>query len=274
MATIKVNDININYEWTSAPGASRASDPVVLLSNSLSSNLSMWDAQIDALIKAGFRVLRYDSRGHGNSDAPDQPYTIPMLADDAIGLLDALNLEKVHFCGLSMGGMVGQRLAYQHPQRLISVTLCATAAFLSAPGVWDERAALVRAGGMAAVVDATLERWFTAQASNAIPEQLAAVREGILNTPVAGYANSCAAIRDMDQREAIRSITLPTLVIAGEKDPSTPVAAAEEIAAAITGAKLEVIADAQHLLNIEKADAFNSILVQFLLAHHEPHTAQ
>ena len=264
MPKIDVNGLDIYYEWEHGSSANRFTDPVIVLSNSLSSNLSMWDRQVGALTEQGFRVLRYDSRGHGQTGAPDIPYSIEMLSQDVIGLLDALALETVHFCGLSMGGMVGQCLAAQFPQRLKSVTLCATAAYLNAPGVWDERRALVEARGMAAVLDGTLERWFTAAASQTIPKELDAVRAGILLTPTQGYANSCIAIRDMDQRESNKAITLPTLVIAGEKDPSTTVAAATEIAEAIPGARLEVIADAQHLLNIEKAEQFNEILIEFL----------
>jgi len=264
MPKIDVNGLDVYYEWDHGSSANRTTDPVIVLSNSLSSNLSMWDRQVAPLTDQGFRVLRYDSRGHGQTGAPDTPYSIEMLSRDVIGLLDALSLESVHFCGLSMGGMVGQFLAAQFPQRLKSVTLCATAAFLNAPGIWDERRELVEARGMAAVVDATLERWFTPAAAQSIPKELEAVRAGILLTPSQGFANSCIAIRDMDQRQSNKSITLPTLVIAGEKDPSTTVAAATEIAEAISGAKLEVIADAQHLLNIEKAEQFNEILLEFL----------
>ena len=264
MPEAQINGTTIHYQWDQAGGAKRATDPVVLLSNSLSSTLSMWDRQVGALLENGYRVLRYDARGHGASAAPDEPYSIPMLAADAIGLLDSLGISKVHFCGLSMGGMVGQYLACHFPERLNSVALCATAAYLNPPGVWDERRELVLSKGMSAVVDATMSRWFTPAATKNIPSDLDAIRAGILLTPPAGYANSCLAIRDMDQRSAIKHIKLPVLVIAGQSDPSTTVANAEEIANAIEGAKLVVIEAAQHLLNVEKSSEFNAILLQFL----------
>ena len=269
MPIAEINGIQINYQWDQGLGANRASDPVVMLSNSLSSNLSMWDKQVPALIENGFRVLRYDSRGHGQSSVPDEPYTIEMLAADAIALLDELGLERVHFCGLSMGGMVGQYLASHYAERLISATLCATAAYLNAPGVWDERRKLVLDAGLGAVAEATLERWFSPAAADTIPAELDAVRAGILLTSPQGYANSCLAIRDMDQRQSIKSISLPVLVVAGENDPSTTVEAAREIADSIAGAKLEIIDGAQHLLNIEMADQFNNILIAFLRAQKQ-----
>ena len=266
MPIAEINGAEIYYQWDAGQGANRATDPVVMLSNSLSSNLSMWDKQVPALLEQGYRVLRYDSRGHGQSSVPDESYSIAMLAEDALALLDHLGIEQVHFCGLSMGGMVGQYLASHHAKRLVSVTLCATAAYLNASGVWDERRKLVLETGMSAVVDATLERWFSPAAVDNIPAELDAVRAGILLTDPVGYANSCLAIRDMDQRESIKTIAIPTLVIAGEKDPSTTVAAAEEIASSIKGAKLAVIDGAQHLLNIEMSETFNSLLLDFLKA--------
>ena len=266
MPIAEINGAEIYYQWDAGQGANRATDPVVMLSNSLSSNLSMWDKQVPALLEQGYRVLRYDSRGHGQSSVPDEPYTIAMLATDALALLEHLDIEHVHFCGLSMGGMVGQYLASHHAERLLSVTLCATAAFLNAPGVWDERRKLVLETGMSAVVDATMERWFSPRATDNIPAELDAVRAGIRLTDPIGYANSCLAIRDMDQRESIKKIAVPTLVIAGENDPSTTVAAAEEIASAVKGAELAVIDGAQHLLNIEMSEKFNEILLRFLRA--------
>jgi 3-oxoadipate enol-lactonase len=267
MPHVESNNVDIYYEWSHAPTADLDTAPIVVLSNSLSSNLAMWNPQVAPLTDLGYRVLRYDSRGHGQSSAPDIPYTIDMLAQDVVGLLDALGLESVHFCGLSMGGMVGQCLASVYPERLKSVTLCATAAYLNPPGVWDERRAIVETQGMQAVVEGTMERWFSPAAASAIPQELASVRKGILQTPPQGYANSCIAIRDMDQREAIKSIRIPTLVIAGEKDPSTTVAAAREITQAINGAELAIIPGAQHLLNIEMAEQFNSLLGGFLAEH-------
>lgn len=269
MPNAHINGADIYYQWDQDQGSKRVTDPVVLLSNSLSSTLSMWDKQVPTLLEHGYRVLRYDSRGHGQSSAPNEPYSIEMLAGDAIGLIDLLGIPKVHFCGLSMGGMVGQYLASHYPERLISATLCATAAYLNPPGVWDERRELVLSKGMSAVVEPTLARWFSPAAAAHIPAELDAIRAGILLTPPAGYANSCLAIRDMDQRSGIKSINLPVLIIAGENDPSTTVANAEEIVNSIDGARLAVINNAQHLLNIEMAGEFNQLLIQFLREHNE-----
>ena len=198
MPQIDANGIAIHYELCGPADA-----PVVLLSNSLGTRLEMWDPQLPALSQR-YRVLRYDSRGHGRSAAPAGPYTIELLADDALGLLDALGIERAHFCGLSMGGMVGQVLGARHPERLRSLTLCSTACHMTPKEIWDERIEAVREGGMAAVADGVVERWFT-EAFRAEPSIVVErVRQMILETPAHGYAACCAAIRDMDLRETIR----------------------------------------------------------------------
>ena len=155
MPRIQANGVQLYYELEGS-----ANRPVVMLSNSLGTRLEMWDAQMQALTER-YRVLRYDSRGHGRSDAPDGPYTIEMLADDAIGLLDVLGIERVHFCGLSKGGMVGQVLGARHGRRLVSLALCSTACHMPQRELWDERIRLVTEGGMAAIADGVVERWFT-----------------------------------------------------------------------------------------------------------------
>jgi len=238
-----------------------------MLCNSLSSNLAMWDCQVPALCAAGFRVLRYDARGHGASSVATGPTTLADLAADALALLDHLELERVHFCGLSLGGMTGQWLGTQHAARLHSLTLCATAAYMGPPDLWAQRIDAVTRGGMAAVVDATIARWFTPAAQRQIPDAIARIRDGILTTPVAGYVACCAAIRDMDQRESIRTITLPTAVLVGADDPSTPVSAAELLHERIVGSQLTVIPATQHLFNVEAPDAFNAALLGFLRQH-------
>jgi 3-oxoadipate enol-lactonase len=258
MPRIQANGIDIHYRFDGPENA-----PVLLLSNSLGTRLEMWHPQIQALTQR-YRVLRYDSRGHGRSDAPEGPYTIELLADDALGLLDALGLERVHFCGLSKGGMVGQMLGARHGERLRSLTLASTACHMPPRELWDERIRLAQEHGMSALADAVVERWFTegfrAEPSIAVD----GVRQMILDTPPHGYAACCAAIREMDLREVIKDIDLPTLVIVGDADPATPPAKAEEICARIPGAKLEVIANAAHLLNIEQDVAFDAALIAFL----------
>ena len=197
-------------------------DPVVMFSNSLASNLTMWDAQIPTLVKAGYRVLRYDSRGHGQSAVPKGLYSMAMLATDAVGLMDILGLEKVHFCGLSKGGMVGQMLGTRYGDRLISLTLCDTAAHMIPDKSWDERIKVVRENGMEAVVDATIDRWFTKAGQERLPTEVEKVRQMILNTPVDGFCACCYAIRDMDQRDFICAIPTRTLIMVDEQFQRKP----------------------------------------------------
>jgi 3-oxoadipate enol-lactonase len=234
-----------------------------MLSNSLGTRLEMWDPQMAAL-SARYRVLRYDSRGHGRSDAPQGPYDIGMLAGDACALLDALGIAKVHFCGLSKGGMVGQRLAIDHGSRLASLVLCATAAHLPPAELWNQRIEQTAREGMEPVVDAVTQRWFT-EAFRVPPRpELEQVRAMILATPPQGYGGCCAAIRDMDQRAALGAIRTPTLLIAGADDPATTVDVMRGLERGIPGARLVVIPQAAHLVNIEQAERFNATLLGFL----------
>ena len=236
--------------------------PVLLLSNSLGTNLSMWDPQIPQWSKH-FRVVRYDSRGHGLSPAPDEPYSIAMLADDALAILDTLGIDKAHWCGLSKGGMVGQWLATHHGARLGRVVLANTAARMGPPELWNTRIDTVRAKGMGALVQPTLERWFTPEFREAAKETVAKVSEMLATTPPLGYANCCGAIRDMDQRETIRAVRNPVLVIIGARDPATPPATGHEIADAIPGARRVELA-AAHLSNLEQPEAFGRAVTDFL----------
>ena len=238
--------------------------PVVMLSNSLASELTMWDIQVPALVEAGYRVLRYDNRGHGQSAVTVGPYSIEMLAADAVGLMDALGLGKVHFCGLSMGGMVGQMLGTRHGDRLISLSLCAASAHIAPREIWDERIEIVQKNGMDAVADAIIDRWFTKAGQERLQSEVNKVRRMILNTPVDGFCACCAAIRDMDQRETIRVISTRTLVVVGEHDPGTPVSAAELIHERIASSELRVISDAAHFINVEQASVFNNVLLEFI----------
>ena len=259
MHRVEVNGTTINYRLE-GPDAG----DVVMLSHSLASNLHMWDSQTAALTGSGFRVLRYDSRGHGGSHVPAGPYTIRMLTDDAAALLDSLGIEKVHFCGLSMGGMVGQLLGAKNPHRLLSLILSSTSAHMPPPHLWNERIDAVRSGGMEAVADATIDRWFTGIGRKQIPEKVRAVRELILATPPEGFCACCEAIRDMDLRQILPEITVPTLVIVGSLDPGTPVSAAEFIHDRIRSSRLEVIPEAAHFVNVERQEVFNRLLLDHL----------
>ncbi len=251
--------ISVHYRIDGEPDA-----PVIMLSHSLAANLDMWGAQVPALVQAGFRVLRYDSRGHGRSPVPPGPYTLEQLTLDAVALLDKLDLRRVDFMGCSKGGMVGQMLAARYPDRVNALVLTATAAHLPPAQLWNDRISAVRAGGMEAVVDATVDRWFTGSGQLRLSEAVDRIRTGILATPAAGFCACCEAIRDMDQRESVRTITAPTLVLVGEHDPSTPVAAAQLIHERITGSKLEVLADCAHFTHVEQAETFNRHCLSFL----------
>lgn len=240
-----------------------ADGPVLTLSNSLATDHHMWDGQMAALTDR-YRVVRYDRRGHGKSDAPAGPYTIEMLVEDARRILAALGVAKTHWCGLSLGGMVGQRIATLHPELIGKLVLCDTSARMAPPSLWDDRIAMVAEKGMAVVVDATLQRWFTPGFRERAPEAVATVSGMIEATPVAGYQGCCAAIRDMDQTGTIAGIIAPTLVVVGADDPSTPVDHARLIQERIPGARLEVIPDAAHLANVEQPEIFNRLLRGFL----------
>lgn len=260
-------DVNRTPLFYRIDGSNRG--PVVMLSHSLAATLAMWDLQVPALTGAGYTVLRYDSRGHGRSGVPRGPYTMEMLCADALGLLDALGLDRVHFCGLSMGGMVGQMLGARHADRLDSLMLCSTAAHMGSPDIWDERIETVRKKGMPAVADATIGRWFTRSGRERLPLEVKAVRQMIVDTPVDGFCACGRAIQAMDQRESIRSVSTRTMVVVGEHDSGTPVSAAEFIHGRIASSVLKVFPDAAHFLNVERADDFNAVLLAFLKAGAE-----
>jgi 3-oxoadipate enol-lactonase len=242
----------------------REDAPVLVLSNSLGTTLDMWTPQMPLLLQH-FRVLRHDTRGHGRSDVTPGPYTVAQLGDDVLALMDHLGIARAHFCGLSMGGMIGMWLGVHHAGRLHRLALCNTAAKIGTPDTWNPRIAKVEAEGMAPIVDTVLERWFTAGFRQRAPEQVAIVRDMLLATAPAGYSANCAAVRDMDQRADIASIAVPTLVIAGTHDGSTPAADGRAVADAIPGARF-VELDAAHLSNWEQSEQFNQALLAFLTA--------
>jgi 3-oxoadipate enol-lactonase len=240
-----------------------AEAPVLALASSVGSDLSMWEPQAAAL-SGRFRVLRYDHRGHGGSPVPAGPYSIADLGGDLLALLDRLELERVHLCGLSLGGMVGMWVAAHAPERVERLVVCCTAAHFPPRELWDERARVVRAEGMGALVDATMERWLTASFRAAAPEVESRLRATFEATPPEGYAGCCEAIRDMDLRPALSAIAAPTLVIAGAEDPATPPAWGEAIAGAIPDARLEVLAEAAHLANLERPEALTAAVAEHL----------
>jgi 3-oxoadipate enol-lactonase len=242
-----------------------ATRSVVMLSHSLGSGMSMWDEQLAAL-HPGFRVLRYDTRGHGGSEAPPAPYRLDELVEDAVALLDALEIPNVHFVGLSMGGMIGQGLALSHPHRLLSLCLCSTAAVmpeLAQPAI-QERIDTARSEGMQGLVEGTLARWFTPGFLRKHASGVERIRRQFLATPAAGYVGCTEAIRRLNYLDQLQRIDLPTLVVVGQDDPGTPVSASQAIHERIRGSRMEVVPEAMHLVNVEQSEIFNRTLVGFL----------
>jgi 3-oxoadipate enol-lactonase len=255
----RVRDIEVEYRLEGPADA-----PVVMASHSLAADLGMWEPQRPAL--GAFRLLRYDSRGHGGTTATAGAYHFDQLADDALGLLDALGIAEVHFVGLSMGGMVGMSLGIRHPQRLKSLVLADTMCEVDDAyrRLCDERIRNARANGMGPLVEPTIARWFTPPTVAANPAILDEIRGAIARTPVDGYVGCNEALKTLDYRGRLGSIRLPSLVIVGEDDPSTPVAASRVIVDGIPGAQLVVVPQAAHLANVERPDAFNAALASFL----------
>ncbi|TXN26884.1 3-oxoadipate enol-lactonase [Methylobacterium sp. WL30] len=240
--------------------------PVVAFSNSLGTTLAMWDAVVPHLADR-YRILRYDTRGHGGSATRDAPAEIDDLAGDLLALLDGLGIVRIHAVGLSLGGMTMQALASAAPDRVASLTLMATAAHMPSEASWNARAATVREAGPQAIVAATLGRWFTPGFSERHPEVIAPIRTAFTACDAAGYAVCCGAIGRMDLRPRLPAITAPTLVVAGREDTATPPAMAEEICRGIPQAELVTLPHAAHLLAVERPDAAGAYLAQFLDRH-------
>lgn len=238
--------------------------PVLMLSNSLGTNMAMWEPQL-ARFQQDFRVLRYDQRGHGLSDSPQGAYSLDRLGRDVVELLDALELEQVAFCGLSLGGMTGQWLGIRAPERLHHLVLANTSAFMGPPSAWDARIELVRREGLASLAQASSERWFTPRFRDAEPRQIARFQAQLAGGNPAGYAGCCAAIRDMDMRPSLGLIQPDCLIIGGEHDPATPREHSEALHQAIPGAALTML-PAAHLSNVELPAPFADAVLQFLLS--------
>ncbi|AFR50703.1 3-oxoadipate enol-lactonase [Gordonia sp. KTR9] len=241
----------------------RPDGPAVVLSNSLGSTHRMWDAQIAAL-EERFRVVRYDTRGHGDSPVLQGPYSIDELADDVIALLDRLDIERAHLVGLSLGGMTMMRVAARDPERVDRLALLCTAAYLPPAQGWTDRAALVRADGTSAVAAAVVQRWFTPGYLAANTEARQGYEAMVAATPAEGYAACCEAIAVMDQRPDLSSITAPTLAIAGADDPATPPDLLREIADAVPNGRLLVVPDSAHLATAQQPDIITPALIEHL----------
>jgi 3-oxoadipate enol-lactonase len=242
--------------------AGRSDAPVLMLSNSLGTDLHMWDAQAPAFA-ARFRLVRYDRRGHGKSGAPKGPYSMERLARDALAVMDGLGLRKVHWLGLSMGGMEGQWLGANAPERIDRLILSNTAPHYADKSMWDNRIRAVRAGGLAAIADAVLNVWFTKDFQARAPQIVARMKAMMLATPVEGYIGCCEAIRDMDHRALLAKISAPTLIVAGRHDPATNVDIAQSMRGQIRGASVAIV-EAAHIANVEQPDAYTDEVLKFL----------
>lgn len=260
---VTANGIEMNYALDGPAGA-----PVVTLSHSLATDMSMWDPQLDAL-RSRYRVLRYETRGHGGTEAPAGAYTLPQLADDARALLGALGIARTHWVGLSMGGMIGQTLALGHPELFASLSLCDTSSRIPAEAkpLWADRIKTAETKGMEPLVESTLARWLTAPFRESRKDVVESVARMIRSTPPRGYAGCCHAISDLDLTDRISAISLPTLIVVGEEDQGTPVAASKVMNERIKGSELVIIPAAAHLSNLEKPVAFTTAVMGFLARH-------
>ncbi len=260
MPSLQLADGELNYRIDGPDTA-----PVLVLSNSLGTDLGMWDTQIPALAQS-FRVVRYDTRGHGASLVTAGPYSIAQLGADVLALLDALNIEKAAFCGLSMGGLIGQWLGINAPERFTHLVLCNTAAKIGNAEGWNSRIETVNAGGQQAMRDlrdASIARWFTPEFAAAQPQEADRVVSMLASTSPAGYTANCAAVRDGDFREQLGAIQAKTLIVCGTEDAVTTPADGRFMQERIRGAE-QVEFHAAHLSNVEAGDAFTQALLGFL----------
>ncbi len=250
----------LNHELSGPEGA-----PVVVLSNSIGTTLSMWDAQAPELAER-LRVLRYDARGHGSSPVPPGPYSIADLGRDLIGLLDANGIERVSLCGLSIGAMTCIWAAAHAPDRVERLVLCCTSAYFGTErsAGHRERAAVAREHGMEPIADAVLGRWFTPAFRESHPQVARAIRDRFVATPPEGYAGCCEALARLDLRDALARVRAPTLVIAGAEDPATPPDDGRLVAAGIAGARFEIVPNVAHLANIEQPELVTRLIEEFL----------
>jgi 3-oxoadipate enol-lactonase len=257
MPKVEVNGARLFYTLSGKTGA-----PVLMMSNSLGTTLDMWQPQLGAM-ESEFHLLRYDMRGHGNSDLAEEACSISTLGRDVLALLDELRIDKVHFCGLSVGGVIGQWLGANAPERLGCLILSNTAAKIGTPESWDKRIADVEQHGLASITEAILERWFTPAFRLASPDAVAPFRAMLHASNPRGYVLVCAALRDMDQRNLVQEIRVPTCVIAGEYDPGTTLDDGKFLQSQIPGAIL-VPLPAAHISNVEAAAQFNQAVAEFL----------
>lgn len=258
-----IDDITLHYALEGAPGK-----PVLILSNSLGTSFDMWAPQMARFTEV-FQVLRYDTRGHGKSSVTPGPYSMAQLATDVIALMDHLQIERAHFCGLSMGGLTGMWLAIHHARRLQKLVLANTAAYIGPADNWTTRIAAVEAGGVAPLAPAIASRWLTPDYAATHTATVTALEDMLRATAPAGYAAACAAVRDIDLRDQVNLIDVPTLVISGTGDLPTPPRDGQYLHHAIPGSRyVELMA--AHLSNQQEPDAFSAAVIGFLTGAADP----
>jgi 3-oxoadipate enol-lactonase len=258
------NGIRLGYRLDGPDNA----PPLVLL-NSLGTDLRIWNPQV-ALLSRTLRVIRYDQRGHGASEVPAGPYTIEQLGLDLLALLDALQIERAHLCGLSLGGMVALWCAAHHPGRVARAVFANTAARIGTMESWNARIALVNTGGMSAIREMVVARFLSEGFRRSHPEVARQLGEMLEAIDPAGYMGACAALRDADLHEIVAAIQVPSLIIAGELDEATPPAQVQELHAAISGSELLLLREAAHLSNVEQPEAFSKAVLAFLASAERP----
>jgi 3-oxoadipate enol-lactonase len=258
MAFRRVNDIVLHHRVSG-----RSDAPTIVFSNSLGSDFRIWEAVVPSLAER-YRIVLYDKRGHGLSDAPAGPYTIDDHADDLLGLLDHLGVECAAVVGLSVGGMVAQRIAVKAPARVRALVLCGTAARIGTAESWAERIAAIETSGVDAIAEAVIQRWFTPNFRTERPDDWAGWRNMLVRTPEQGYVGTCAAIRDADLTDQAGRIAVPTLCLVGDQDGSTPPELVRQTADLIPGARFETIEAAGHIPCIERPDAMARLIGQHL----------
>ncbi len=266
MSTVRVGDVLLNYQIEGPDGA-----PWITLSHGLATNFGMW-AYLAGLLSQKYRVLRYDARGHGQSSVPDGNYTLDLLVGDAKRLLDALGIEKTHFVGLSMGGMVALGLALKHPERLRSISVCDARAQATQEykDGWTHRIGVARDGGMDALVERTLERWFTPAFRNSKPKALDEMRMMIRATPAAGYIGCASALQNLDFGARLGELRMPVLYLVGADDLGAPPAVVKGMHAATPGSRFVEIPEAGHIANIEQPERFAQAITSFIDGLEKP----
>ena len=258
MNFVRINGVLLHYRLAGPPGA-----PFIALANSLGTDARIWDGVID-LLSARYRVLSYDKRGHGLSDTPAGDYALDDHIDDLAGLLDHLGIDRLALAGVSVGGLIAQGFALRSPHRLSALVLCDTAPRVGDAASWNDRIAKVQGEGLGAIADAVMDRWFSPGFQQQRPAELAGWRTLFLRSDATGYVATCATLRDTDLRDDISAIAVPTLVVAGEQDLSTPVALVRDVAAKIAGARFEILPGVGHIPSIEQPEVLAALIEQFL----------